>query len=106
MALMKTIIACSQRTLERCFNRITELTMKQCQSMNKLEMMLQHLSLLTGNTVDWADIAYQFGFSDQPYLVRHLKQQLGLTPKHYIVTRDFTVDVYGGVTSHTTNDIN
>lgn len=38
---------CSQRTLERSFNRVTGLTLKQCQSMNKLEAMLEYLYLST-----------------------------------------------------------
>lgn len=91
------LVFCSQRTLERSFNRVTGLTMKQCQSMNKLEMMLAYLQQKENDAIDWIDIAYQFEFSDQPHLIRYLKKRLGLTPKNYIEQRNFTIDVYGGV---------
>lgn len=88
---------CSQRTLERSFNRVTGLTLKQCQAMNKLERLLEYLYQRDAKALDWVEIAYQFGFSDQPHLIRHLKKQLGLTPKNYAQKRGFTIDVYGGV---------
>ncbi|MGF1755689.1 helix-turn-helix domain-containing protein, partial [Vibrio makurazakiensis] len=49
--------------------------------------------------IDWASVALQFGFSDQPHLVRYLKSQLGLTPNTYAKERGLTIDVYGGVHS-------
>lgn len=36
-------LSCSQRTLERSFNKTTGLTLKQCQSMNKLDALLEHV---------------------------------------------------------------
>lgn len=90
---------CSQRTLERSFNRVTGLTLKQCQSMNKLEAMLEYLYQRDSTEIDWAEIAFQFGFSDQPHLIRYLKKQIGLTPKSYEKERGLTIDVYGGVSS-------
>jgi AraC-like DNA-binding protein len=74
------LLLCSQRTLERSFLKVTGLTLKQCD-------------------IDWVDIAYQFGFSDQPHLIRYLKQQINLTSKSYAQQRGFTIDVYGGVKS-------
>ncbi|PKG81388.1 AraC family transcriptional regulator [Colwellia sp. 75C3] len=93
------ILNCSQRTLERSFLKVTGLTLKQCQSMNKLEAILEFLYLREKSEIDWVDIAYQFGFSDQPHLIRYLKKQLGLTPQDYARQRGFTIDVYGGVDS-------
>jgi len=90
---------CSQRTLERSFLRVTGLTLKQCQSMNRLEAILEFLYQREQSDIDWVDIAYQFGFSDQPHLIRYLKKQLGLTPQDYALQRGFTIDVYGGVDS-------
>ncbi|MUK26723.1 helix-turn-helix domain-containing protein [Aliivibrio fischeri] len=90
---------CSQRTLERSFIRVTGLTLKQCQSMNKLEVILEYLYQRDANDIDWAEIAVMFGFSDQPHLIRYLKNQLGLTPKTYEKERGLTIDVYGGVDS-------
>jgi methylphosphotriester-DNA--protein-cysteine methyltransferase len=93
-------LSCSQRTLERSFLRVTGLTLKQCQSMNKLESILEFLYQRKQSDIDWVDLAYQFGFSDQPHFIRYLKKQIGLTPKNYAEQRGFTIDVYGGVKSN------
>jgi len=88
---------CTQRTLERAFNRVTGFTLKQCQSMNRLEAMLEHLYSLRKDEIDWVDVAFKFGFSDQPHLIRYLKAQLGVTPNTYAKERGLTIDAYGGV---------
>jgi len=93
------ILSCSQRTVERSFLKVTGLTLKQCQSMNKLEAILTYLYQRSASDIDWVDIAYRFGFSDQPHLIRYLKQQLDLTPQRYAQQRGFAIDVYGGVQS-------
>ncbi|MPY21380.1 helix-turn-helix domain-containing protein [Shewanella sp. YLB-07] len=93
------MLFCSQRTLERSFSRVTGLTLKQCQTMNKLEEMLEYLYQRSANEIDWVEVAFEFGFSDQPHLIRHLKKQIGLTPKSYANERGLTIDVYGGVRS-------
>lgn len=90
---------CSQRTIERSFRRVTGLALKQYQAMTKLELLLEYLYQKQASQIDWVDIAFQFGFSDQPHLIRYLKQQIGATPNKYILERDFTIDVYGGVNS-------
>lgn len=91
------ILQCSQRTLERSFLKVTGLTLKQCQSMNKLEDILTYLYQRKTCDINWVDVAYQFGFSDQPHLIRYLKKQINLTPKNYAVKRELTIDVYGGI---------
>lgn len=73
--------------------------MKQCQSMNKLEAMLEYLYQRNATDIDWVDVALTFGFSDQPHLIRQLKKQIGLTSKNYIEERGLTIDIYGGVNS-------
>lgn len=93
------MLFCSQRTLERSFLKVTGFTLKQCQSMNKLEAILEYLYQRKQCDIDWVDIAFQFGFSDQPHLIRYLKQHINLTPKNYTQQRGFTIDVYGGVES-------
>lgn len=90
---------CSQRTLERSFQRVTGLTLKQCQSMNRLEEMLEYVYQRDSAELDWVDIAFKFGFSDQPHLIRYLKKQLGFTPKIYEKERGLAIDIYGGVNS-------
>lgn len=91
------LVHCSQRTLERSFNRVTGLNLKQCQSMQKLEAMLVYLYQRDINDINWSEVAFKFGFSDQPHLIRHLKKQIGTTPKAYAKERGLTIDVYGGV---------
>ncbi|MCW1891302.1 helix-turn-helix domain-containing protein [Vibrio chagasii] len=65
--------------------------------MNKLEAMLEYLYKKELNDIDWLDVAYQFGFSDQPHLIRYLKKYLfiGLTPNTYAKEGGLTIDVYG-----------
>ncbi|XPF93832.1 helix-turn-helix domain-containing protein [Colwellia sp. RE-S-Sl-9] len=91
------MLFCSQRTLERSFLKVTGFTLKQCQSMNKLETILEYLYQRQPCDINWGDIAYQFGFSDQPHLIRYLKKHINLTPNNYAQQRGFTIDVYGGV---------
>ena len=93
------ILHCSQRTVERSFLKVTGLTLKQYQSITKLESILECLYQRKPSDIDWVDIAYQFGFSDQLHLIRYLKQYIDLTPKNYVSQRGFTIDVYGGVKS-------
>ncbi|MGS0725049.1 helix-turn-helix domain-containing protein [Shewanella sp. 0m-11] len=91
---------CSQRTLERSFQRVTALPLKQCQSMNRLEKMLEYVYQRDSAELDWVDVALKFGFSEQPHLIRYLKKQLGFTPKTYEKERGLTIDAYGGVRSN------
>lgn len=97
---LSSLLYCSQRTLERSFSRVTGLTLKQCQSMRKLEAMLEYLYQRESNDIDWVEVAFRFGFSDQPHLIRHLKKELGITPTAYEKERGLTIDVYGGVSSN------
>ncbi len=94
---LSSLLNCSQRTLERSFKQVTGMTLKQCQSMNRLENILEYLYQRNIKEIDWAQIAYQFGFSDQPHLIRYLKNEIGVTPQNYSHQRDLTIDVYGGV---------
>jgi len=90
-----SMLGCSQRTIERSFSRVTGLTQKQYQSVFRLENLLEHLYALELEEINWSDIAAQFGFSDQPHLIRYLKGQIQATPKNYAVRRNLTIDVYG-----------
>ncbi|MGF1693284.1 helix-turn-helix domain-containing protein [Photobacterium kagoshimensis] len=91
------LLHCSQRTLERSFTRVTGLALKQCQSMNRLDLLLESLYLRGETDIDWAEVAQEFGFSDQPHLIRYLKSTIGKTPGEYAKVRDLTIDIYGGV---------
>lgn len=88
-------LGCSQRTVERSFLRVTGLTLKQYYTMSRLELLLFHLYHLDEKNIRWADIAQNFGFSDQPHLVRYLKNSIGNTPGEYAKKRNLTIDAYG-----------
>jgi len=90
-----SILHCSQRTVERSFLKVTGLTLKQCQSMIRFEKVLEYLYEKDINSIDWLSVAFEFGFSDQPHLIRHLKESIGATPNQYAQQRDLTIDVYG-----------
>ena len=86
----------SQRSLERAFSRVTHLSMKQCQTILRLEAILEHLFKQDLEAVNWAEVAMAFDFSDQPHMVRTIKQLIGKTPGEYARQQDLTIDVYGG----------
>ena len=92
---MGELLHCSQRTIERSFLRTTGFTLKQCQSMNNFEVILERLYSTDNNTINWFDIVEEFGFSDQPHLIRYLKSVIGVTPGDYLKKRDLTLDTYG-----------
>jgi len=88
-------LGCSQRTIERSFSKVTGITLKQYHSMQRLETMLDHLHKLETSNINWSEIAYTFGFSDQPHLIRTIKSTLGSTPGKYANERDLAIDAYG-----------
>ncbi|MEH6628398.1 MAG: helix-turn-helix domain-containing protein [Motiliproteus sp.] len=85
----------SQRTIERSFLRVTGLTLKQCHSMIRFEEMLNQLYKMEGQDINWVDFATQFEFSDQPHLIRYIKNTIGNTPGEYAKQRDLAIDTYG-----------
>lgn len=95
IAHIGTALHRSQRTIERSFLRVTDLTLKQCQSMIRLEKILHYLYKLNDDDIAWADLAARFEFSDQPHLIRYLKSAIGKTPGEYSRQRDLTIDIYG-----------
>jgi len=88
-------VGCSQRTVERSFSRVTGITLKQYLTMERLEALLVSLYSMDADSIDWADVALEFGFSDQPHLIRYLKSCIGNTPGEYTGKRDLAVDAYG-----------
>jgi AraC-like DNA-binding protein len=69
--------------------------MKQVHSMTRLEEMLNYLYQLNKGCINWVDVASKYDFSDQPHLIRHLKNSIGRTPAEYAQKRDLTIDIYG-----------
>ncbi|MCW8328392.1 helix-turn-helix domain-containing protein [Photobacterium sp. SDRW27] len=94
MALEKTL-DCSRRTLERSFVKVTGLTLKQYEMLTRLDKLLLYIYQQPNDQLEWADIASQFGFSDQPHLIRQLKKSIGATPGSYLSARNLIIDIYG-----------
>ncbi|MCP3926952.1 MAG: AraC family transcriptional regulator [Desulfobacterales bacterium] len=92
---MASELNCSKRTIERSFLRVTGFTLKQYYTMQRLDAMLDYLYQLNKKDIKWAEIALQFGFSDQSHLIRYLKNSIGNTPGEYTKHRNLIVDAYG-----------
>ena len=90
----------SQRTVERSFLKVTGFTMKQCQSIFRLEDMLQELYDSQQDQQNWGNIAAKYGFNDQSHLIRYMKTLTGVTPGEYDKNRDMTIDIYGNFVSY------
>lgn len=88
-------LSCSQRTIERSFSKVTGFTLKQYHTMLRLEAMLEYLYKLPNADINWTDIALDFGFSDQPHLIRYVNSTMGTTPGQYAEARDLAIDAYG-----------
>ena len=86
---------CSLRTLERSFVKVIGLTLQQYQTMQRLEALIVYLYQHKDKKINWVEVAADFDFSDQPHLIRYLKQQIGLSPNSYLNQRDLTIDAYG-----------
>lgn len=84
----------TKRTLERAFKKTVGIGIKQYQSIVKFEALFMHLHQ-NPNKADWAEVASQFGFSDQPHMIRKMKQVIGVTPSGYLNARDLVIDAYG-----------
>ena len=95
LSVMAAQLDCSVRTLERSFSKVTGFSIKQYQSMNRLEAVLQYLYQRENSAINWSDVAVRFGFSDQPHLIHTIKTALGATPGSYAKKRDLTIDAYG-----------
>lgn len=85
----------SQRTIERSFLKVTGLTMKEYQSIQKLERMLVYIYQMKNQQPNWANIATEFDFNDQSHLIRYMKSLINVTPGQYLRDRNLTIDVYG-----------
>ncbi|PMK00717.1 AraC family transcriptional regulator [Vibrio sp. 10N.261.55.A7] len=84
----------TKRTLERAFKKTVGMGIKQYQSIVKFEALFMYIHE-NPNKTDWAEMANQFGFSDQPHLIRQMKQVIGVTPAGYLNARDLVIDAYG-----------
>ncbi|WP_299017915.1 helix-turn-helix domain-containing protein [uncultured Photobacterium sp.] len=98
---IELLLGCSRRTLERAFVKVTGLTIKQYEIMIRLDKLFIFLYQQPNHLLNWAEIAFRFGFSDQPHLIRQLKKTIGTTPGNYLNTRNLIIDIYGDFESPT-----
>lgn len=68
----------SQRHLERLFRHWIEMTPKQYQRILRVKRAIDHLR--THNEANLAEVADQFGFSDQAHMTREFRAIAGVTP--------------------------
>lgn len=68
----------SQRHLERLFRHWIEMTPKQYQRILRVKRAIDHLRTHSGTNL--AEVADQFGFSDQAHMTREFRAITGLTP--------------------------
>jgi len=71
----------SQRQIDRRINAWTGQSMRQLRAMARAEAsLLRTQAALASQALNWSDIAYRSGFSDQSHLCREFRQRLGLSP--------------------------
>lgn len=85
----------SRRTLERHFLLVTGLTIKQYEQMKRMDQLIWSIYKENPEEIDWSDLAYRFGFSDQSHMIRQLKKSIGTTPTNYLLKRHLSIDLFG-----------
>lgn len=94
-----TRLNCSVRTLERAMLKVLGITFRQYRSMIRMQGLVEHMQLQQ-QACNWTDMAFQFGFSDQPHMIRRMRGFVGCTPTDYQVRRHLVEDVYGHFSDH------
>lgn len=89
------LLPMSRRTLERQFVLVTGLSLKQYEQMVRMDRLIWAIYQEQDEKIDWSDLAYRFGFSDQPHLIRQLKKAIGVTPKRYLIEKHLSIDLFG-----------
>ncbi|ASM51695.1 hypothetical protein PESP_b0063 [Pseudoalteromonas espejiana DSM 9414] len=93
------LLPISRRTLERQFSLATGLSLKQYEQMIRMDRLIWAIYQEQTDSINWSDLAYRFGFSDQPHLIRQLKKAIGVTPKRYLIEKHLSIDLFGDFNS-------
>lgn len=72
----------SLRTLDRKFNTEVGITPKQYLDMLKINSIYQYIHRV--KTIEWTNMAYLFGFTDQAHLIHFFKRTTGLSPAGFL----------------------
>jgi AraC-like DNA-binding protein len=73
------------RTLRRRFTAQVGLGPKRFARVQRLQRVVREVNGL--ERVDWASVAAQHGYADQPHLVEEFRQLAGMTPTRYLRSR-------------------
>ena len=78
-------IGLPSRTLRRRFTAQVGLTPKRFARVQRLQHVVRYLD---GRTqVDWAAVAAEHGYADQPHLADEFRELAGVTPTEYLRSR-------------------
>lgn len=86
----------SLRTLDRKFNTEVGITPKQYLDILKLNSIHQYIQHV--RTIEWTNMAYLFGFTDQAHLIHYFKRTTGLAPEGFLKSMVEGVSYAGKIT--------
>ncbi|RMG20124.1 MAG: AraC family transcriptional regulator [Bacteroidetes bacterium] len=80
----------SLKTLERRFNEMIGLTVKEYTSIIRLKNIFRHLQM---DHISLTNVAYEAEFYDQSHFNRFFKKYTGMTPKEFLSTRNKSIKI-------------
>lgn len=83
MADVAAQIGCGERRLQQLFHTHVGLPPRTWRRLLRLQSCLRRLRELKGGPPDWADLAADCGFYDQPHLANEFQALCGLSPTDY-----------------------
>lgn len=85
-------VGCSQRQLERHFNRCVGLSAKQYARIVKFQHVFSGFE--TGEVPNWARLAVDRGYFDQAHFIHEFKRFTGKSPKQYFHSQQILTDLF------------
>ena len=76
--------------LDREFSRIVGLSPRKLSNVIRMRALLRRLDVTANN--DWAGLALEYGWHDQPHLIRAFKRYTGVTPTRYVAAQRAAFD--------------
>lgn len=87
-------VGMSRRQLERHFLARVGMSPKRLCRIARFGSVFQYLK--SSPDIDWADIAFRCGYSDQPHLIREFQFFTGLSPRAYLMNQSpFEKSIWG-----------
>lgn len=85
----------SKRTLERHFKRVIGISMSKYIRMARILDLIKKIAEGSRENLDWQQLVYEYGFYDQPHMIKEFKEHLGYPPSQYKNKKDLLEDFYG-----------